>query len=612
MIDGNGEETHPNGGSMADRQNSMRETFNKVREILPPTQRRQAVVLFAMMVGMALLESIGVVSILPFVVVASDPTVLHNDGWLGRAYEASGANSENGFLLLLGIAAFVLLLAGNAFKALVTWKIQQFTFLTGHVLGLRLMSAYLAQPYAFFLTRHTAELGKNILAEVQQVVSGTIQPAMMGISRLVIACLLAAILVAADPALAVSVVLVLGGSYALLYGASRSYLTRIGRERFRAGRARFHVAAESFSGIKEIKLRGLERVYCERFSEPSLIHAQRQAASQALAQLPRYGLEVVAFGGVLAIVLYLLATRQGLANALPLISLYAFAGYRMLPNLQEIFVSVAKVRFAEPALSLLYRDLHEKAGVQPERAHVAPLPFRQQIQLDRVSYRYPKNDSHVVRDLTLTIPQGARVGLVGPTGSGKSTLVDLMLGLLEPTAGQIRVDGLALDSEGTIRRWQSQIGYVPQHIFLADDTIAANIAFACPDNDVDVAQVERAARMAQLHDFIVDDLPDGYATSVGERGIRLSGGQRQRLGLARALYGDPAVLVLDEATSALDTATEDEVMAALETVGRDRTVIMIAHRVSTLRNCDLLVRLEKGQIAAVGSYSDVVGLKAAE
>lgn len=592
----------------------MRDVILKVREILPPQQRRQALGLFAMTTLVALLETAGVVSIIPFMMVVANPKVLHGGGWLSRIYDASGIESENHFLFLLGVGVFLVLVVGNAAKAFTTWKTQKFTQFAGHVVSERLIRAYLAQPYDYFLTRHSSDLGKNVLIEVNQVITGLVQPGMTAISRGIITLFLSALLIITDPLLAITVVAMLGGAYALLYHIIRGYLARIGQDRLTANRERYHVTSEAFAAVKEIKLRGLETAYSRRYSGPSLRYAQRQSATQSLSELPRYGLEVIAFGGILTIVLYLLTAQQGLEGALPLIALYALAGYRMLPNVQEVFAGMAKVRVTRPALDLLYRDLKEKtAQISKSRPALStPLPFERNIRLDRVSYQYPAGSKPVIREISLEIPRGARVGFIGPTGSGKSTIMDMILGLLQPKAGTVLIDGRALDSEALVRGWQSRIGYVPQHIFLADDTVAANIAFGQPDGTVDLALVERAARMAQLHDFIVNELAQGYDTPVGERGIRLSGGQRQRLGLARALYGDPAVLVLDEATSALDTETEDAVMQALDGLSNDCTVIMIAHRLSTVRQCDVLFKVKAGRIVATGSYEQVVTLAGGE
>jgi ABC-type bacteriocin/lantibiotic exporter with double-glycine peptidase domain len=546
----------------------------------------------------ALLETIGVASIVPFMMVVANPKVLHEQGWLGDLYAYSGMQSDNRFLVLLGLAVFAVMLVSNVVKALTTWFTQRFTYRVGHNISLELYRSYLDRPYEYFLSRHTSDLGKNVLSEVDQVLVGVIQPGVVAISRTFVATLICLLLLITNPLLALVVVVVLGGAYALLYTAIRTHLSRIGTDRVAANRERYHVASESFSGIKEVKLKSLEDAYGRRFLSPSERYAVHQAASQSIAALPRYGMEVIAFGGILTIVIYLLAVEKGVQHALPLIALYAFAGYRIMPTLQEIFASVARIRFSMPALDVLYKDIQNIAPPERRERHPAPLPFTSSIRMDRVTFSYPSSVKPVLRDISIEIRRGTRVGFVGPTGSGKSTAVDLILGLLRPTEGQVLVDGEPLASSETIRRWQSLVGYVPQHIFLADDTVAANIAFG---EELDGEKVEKAARMAQLHDFIVAELPQGYDTRIGERGIRLSGGQRQRLGLARALYGNPSVLVLDEATSALDTATEDAVMSALDGLDSGCTIIIIAHRLSTIRKCDVNFKFENG--ALIGTVS---------
>ncbi|KAA5597164.1 ABC transporter ATP-binding protein [Blastochloris sulfoviridis] len=571
--------------------------FRRVWEILEPWQRRRALGVSVLITLTALVETLSVVSIVPFISLVANPAALSKGGLLGTAYAMSGVTSERSFLLLVGFAVLAVLVLGNAFKTFTAWRIALFTNLVGHELSVRLVSAYLSQPYAFFLTRHSAEFAKSILDEVSQVTNRIIQPAMLALSRLVVTVFIGAVLVAADPLVALLVVVVLGGAYSLIFLALRGVIARSGQVRYEANQLRYHVVSEGFAGIKEIKMLGLEAVYAARFAGPSERFARTQAGNQIISLAPRHSLEAIAFGGVLGLVLYLLDTRQTLENALPVVALFAFAGYRILPGLQEIYASLTTIRFAAPTIEALHRDL---TTMRPpaEPVHIAaPLPLTRAIRFEKVTFAYPNAERPALRAVELEIPRGARVGVVGPTGSGKSTLIDLLLGLIVPTEGRILADDGPLDGDETLRRWRAGIGYVPQHIFIADETVAANIAFGRPHQAIDRAAVERAARAAQLHDFIVNELPGGYDARVGERGVRLSGGQRQRLGIARALYGDPAILVLDEATSALDSATEDAVMAAIDALDRDRTIIMIAHRLRTVERCDMRVEIKKGVLS---------------
>jgi ABC-type multidrug transport system fused ATPase/permease subunit len=323
--------------------------------------------------------------------------------------------------------------------------------------------------------------------------------------------------------------------------------------------------------------------------------------------IPKFALETIAFGGLLLIVLYLLYTRRGLSLVLPLIGLYTFAGYRLLPALQAIFWGAAQVRFNGAALDVL-RDVSSAPYNSVREVDLnggTALPFNSVLELKGVTFYYPGTDAPVIEDLNLSIRSGSSVAFVGRTGSGKTTIADLILGLLSPSAGCIRADDVEITDENR-SQWQRNLGYVPQEIYLTDDTVARNIALGIPDERIDIVAVQRAAQVAKIHDFIVNELPEGYQAKVGERGIRLSGGERQRVGIARALYQNPGVLVLDEATSALDGATEEAVFHTIESVGRARTLIIVAHRLTTVRHCDVLYVVEAGRIVARGKYDELM------
>jgi ABC-type multidrug transport system fused ATPase/permease subunit len=397
----------------------------------------------------------------------------------------------------------------------------------------------------------------------------------------------------------------LGLAYGAIYVLMSGYLKRLGQARVNANKERFTAVSEAFGAAKEVKVGGLEHVYVKRFAKSAEIYAKGQAAAKVIAQLPRFVLEAVAFGGMLLLTLYLMGKSEGFAAALPIISLYAFAGYRLMPALQQIYGAVTQLRFAGASLDALHKDLSSLRTVDLEPRPIIPLPLTQAIRLEQVSYRYPNATQLALQSIDLSIPARSTVGFVGTTGSGKTTLVDLILGLHEAQKGCLSVDGQPITSSNR-REWQRSIGYVPQQIFLADDSIAANIAFGVNTEDIDQAATERAAKIASLHDFVVKDLPQGYATTVGERGVRLSGGQRQRIGIARALYHNPEVLILDEATSALDSFTEQAVMEAVNNLTHRITIILVAHRLSTVRQCDQIYLLERGEVKCGGSYEELM------
>ena len=585
----------------------MFEIFEKLNVLLSSGEWHRAKVVFLLMLVMAFMETVGVASIMPFVAVLAKPEIVETNRYLASAYNMLGFTSTNTFLIFLGVVVFVLFISSLTFKALTTYAITRFTTMRLHSISCRLLSAYLRQPYEFFLNRNTADLGKSILSEVSQVTSGVLLPVLRVISGTVVAFALLCLLLYIEPVISLCVAVLLGGSYALVYFQSRKLLRRIGKDRLRANKERFILANEALNGIKELKLMGREWAYLYRFNNPSQRFAHHQAVSKVIGSLPKFGIQAVAFGGVLLLTLYLLYRHEGLEGALPLIALYALAGNRLLPAFHEIFSNLAQLRFSLPVLDNLYNDLTLKEhNAASRRERTAPkLNLHKCISLENVTYRYPGSVNNALNSVNLIIPAGTIAGFVGSTGAGKSTVIDLILGLLTPTSGQIMVDDSALNP-GNLRGWQDNIGYVPQSIYLADDTVAANIAFGVSMENIDYAALERAAKMAHIHDFITRELPKGYDSIVGERGIRLSGGQRQRLAIARALYNNPDVVVFDEATSALDNATEKAIMEAIEELHGQKTVILIAHRLTTVYGCDRIFVLQDGVLIDEGTYSSLM------
>ena len=590
----------------------MIDTIRKLRDLLDARERRNALLLFAMMLVMGLLEVTGVASIMPFIAVVANPDVIKTNVFLAKVYKLLDFSNAQSFLLFLGTVVFVLVVSTQGFSAFTLWAMARFTHMRGYTLSCRLLRGCLNQPYPWFLNRHSADLGKSVLSEVGQVISGSLMPALQLVAQTVVAILIIILVVAVEPMVAITAVVLLGGAYALIYSILRSYLARIGADRVRANRERFQIAQEALGGIKDVKVLGLEEGYLRSFSKPAVRFAKRQASNQIIGALPQFLLKVIAFGGILAILLVLLAARGGdLGEVLPLMALYAFAGVRILPSMQQIYSALTKLRFSKPALDTLHKDIEEVAANRPSLVDndsvplLDPIKLRERLELRNVSYTYPKAQTPALEDLALTIKASTTVALVGSTGAGKTTTADLLLGLLESQSGALHIDGQRIAGQN-IRAWQRNIGYVPQYIFLSDDTVAANIAFGQPEANVDMTAVERAAKIAELHDFVVNELPDGYQTTVGERGVRLSGGQRQRIGIARALYHDPEVLILDEATSALDNVTEKSVMESVHNIGRRKTIIIIAHRLTTVEHCDEIHLMEKGRIRATGSYQELL------
>ena len=585
----------------------MIKRINKISSLLTPKEQKSAGILFLMILIMALLDMVGVASILPFMTVLSNPSIVESNILLKKMFDFSsifGVENNKQFLFALGIFVFLILIISLIFKALTTYTQVKWVQMRQYTIGKRLVEGYLHQPYSWFLSRHSADIGKTILAEVNQVVASGIYPLIDLVAKVLLVIALMGLLILTDPKLSLTIIFFLGGSYLLIFFFIRKVLNRIGKERLKSNQLRFVAITEAFSAAKEIKVGGLENTYVERFSDPAQNYAETSAYAQVIRQLPRFILEAVAFGGVILVILYLMTQKGTFGSALPIISLYVFAGYRLLPALQTIYSSSAQLTFVGPSLDKLYEDIKSIkpfSTIQDQEN----LSLNKKIILKNIDYNYPNTSRTALKNISFEIPAKTTVGLVGATGSGKTTIADIILGLLEAQKGSLQVDDQIITKKN-LRAWQSSIGYVPQHIYLADDTVAANIAFGVDHKNINQHSVENASKIANLHDFVTNELPKKYQTTIGENGVRLSGGQRQRIGIARALYYKPQLLILDEATSALDNQTEENVMDAVKKIGDNVTIIIIAHRLNTVKNCDIIFKFKKGELINQGKFDKVI------
>jgi ABC-type multidrug transport system fused ATPase/permease subunit len=582
-------------------------TFKKLLFLLSRHERKRAGLLIIMIIIMALLDLIGVASILPFVTVIANPASIETNTILNTLFKASsifGVQNDQQFLFALGVLVFVLLIISLTFKALTTYVQNRFVFMQEYFIGKRLLEGYLYQPYSWFLSRHSADLGKNILSEASQVIVNGMHPLMELISKGFVAIALITLIVIADPKLALIVGVLFSVCYASFFYLMRSYVIRIGKESLKNNKLRFAAINEAFGAIKEIKVGGLEKNYIKLFLNPAQTFARVQASSQVITQLPRFVLEAIAFGGMLLIILFVIAKSGSFNNALPFVSLYAFIGYRLIPAFQQIYASFTQLSFVGPSLDKLYEDIKKLKSIYKNQDQDILL-LNKTITLKNVYYDYPNTPRTTLNDINLSITAKSTVGLVGATGSGKTTTVDIILGLLEPRKGTLEVDGKVITKKNS-RSWLRSIGYVPQNIYLSDDTVAANIAIGVEPKYINQDMVEKASKIVNLHKFVIDQLPKQYQTTIGERGVRLSGGQRQLIGIARALYHNPQVLILDEATSALDNKSEKALMDAINYLSKGITIILIAHRLNTLKNCDIIFKLDKGQLVGKGSFDELI------
>lgn len=578
--------------------------FKKLISLLTHKEQKQFIYLMCCVLMVAVLDVIGVASIMPFMAVLAEPSIVSNNLFLSKIKMLFGLSSDLHFLIFLGACVFFLLMSSQVFKALVSYLQLRFALMLECSLGKRLMEGYLSQPYVWFLNQNSATLGKNILSEVGSVISWGVMPSIVFVCQGLVAIALLAFLILIDPMLALIIGLILGVSYVLIFSLLGKAIKEMGTQRLDANERRFSVINEAFGAIKEIKIGSLESFYVQNFEVPATAFAKNQVNVQIAGQLPRFALELITFGGMLLVMIYLMATGGELSEFLPIIAMYAFAGYRLMPALQQIYGSLTQLRFAGPTLDALHKnfDMLELNKSDFDTGHT--IEFKQDIQLNNVHFSYPGSNKNALNGINLKIPARSSVAFIGATGSGKSTLADLILGILTPQYGSLMVDGVTVNASN-LNHWKKACGYVPQHIYLADASISENIAFGVSPEKINQQAVKRAAKAACLDKFI-DRLQDGYKTSVGERGVRLSGGERQRIGIARALYNNPDVLVLDEATSALDTLTETAVMEAVDSLSKNITIVLIAHRLKTVQNCDQIFLLKDGCIFAQGAYGELL------
>jgi ATP-binding cassette subfamily C protein len=562
-----------------------------------PYGRLKLFVVLGLILFNGLLQLLGVTSVFPFFALAADPERLrksHIGGWLLHFLPPLTTNQ---LLVGAGCFAIAMLVFASAGSMVSEYLRIRYAYGLLHWLRCRLFESYARQPYAFFLRRNSAELNQKLM-DAMVFIQSVLLPVGEILSRLVLVLLLLGAVFFVQPWAALGAMAVFGGFYLLVFLWLRPRTRAVGEGLKKHNVGFWKDAGQFFYGIKTVFVHGKSGFFMNRALEHSARIGDFQSKMPIYSNGPRYLIEPVAFGGLMAIVVVMALRGQSFADILPNLTVMAFAGYRLLPALQLLYAQVVTVAASNYTVGQLESELSspppKSAAPAAVRLPEQPLNFEREIRLEQLGFQYPGTDAPTLQEFDLAIAKNESVGIAGPSGSGKSTLVDLILGLHTPQSGRIRVDAEPL-TENNLAAWRRIIGYVPQDIYLLDDTIAANIAFGVEPAAVDAAALREAAQGAQILAFIESELPSGFQTTVGERGVRLSGGQRQRIGLARALYHRPQVLILDEATSALDHQTELAVMETIHRLQGTLTIITIAHRLSTLERCDRIIRLEKGR-----------------
>jgi ATP-binding cassette, subfamily B, bacterial PglK len=584
---------------------NVADLIRRVLFLARPYGRAKLAGVFSLSLAQALFQVVGITSIFPFLAIAADPERIRRSHFGTRFLSLFPPMENRQLLLVAGIIAIVGLLASNIVNLVAEYARTGYAQNFGHWLRVRLLRRMVSQPYTYFLQRNSGDLLKKVMGDVTNYTSGVLLPLLDTVARLLTAVLLLATLFLVQPVIAISAAVILGGFYVITFRLLARKRREVDENLRTHVAGSFRESHQMLGGIKPVKVHRAEEHFLARFASHSAIIARMYACLPVMANSARYFVEPLAFGGLVLAVLLLAMRGRDFSDILPNLGVMALAGYRLLPAVQLLYGQLTQVSSMRHAVDEVYDEFvaaETDASVAPKISNrvlsrVEPLRWNQAITVRDVSFRYPGVSRPALDGLSLVIRKNTSLGVIGPTGSGKSTLVDLLLGLYHPTAGEILIDGRPL-TPTLVPAWQASIGYVPQEIFLIDDTVARNVAFGLPDKEIDLARLREACAMAQILDFIEAELPNGFDTNVGERGIRLSGGQRQRIGLARALYRRPSLLILDEATSALDVATEAKLLEALRGLTGNLTMVVAAHRLSAVANCDQLIDLT-GEIPAV-------------
>jgi ATP-binding cassette subfamily B protein len=556
------------------------------------------------MVFTALAEIFSIGAVIPFLAVLTDPDLLFRHPYLQTSIAWLGIKGPSQMLLPLAVVFGMATILAGGMRLLLLWTSTKLSFATGADLGIDIYQRTLFQPYSVHVSRNSSSVITGISTKANSVIFGVITPLLTLLSSGVILTVVVLGLLSFDPMVALSAF----GGFGLIY----MVIIRLMQQRMQKNSA--CVAHEStqvvkslqegLGGIRDVLIDGTQEAYCQVYRAADLALRKAQGSSQFITQSPRFIMESLGMLLISILAIVLAQDRNGVAKAIPLLGALALGAQRMLPLLQQAYSSWSSILGSQASLADTLELLDQALPDYAKAPAPIPLPFKGSIDLSNLSFRYSAEGPWVLKNIDLSIPKGSRIGFIGATGSGKSTLLDIVMGLLEPTEGGLAIDG-NLVVKANHRQWQAHIAHVPQSIFLADTSIEENIAFGVRKEHIDKERVRQAAHLAQI-DEIIKSWPKQYQTFVGERGVRLSGGQRQRIGIARALYKQAVVIIFDEATSALDNQTEAAVMQSIEELHSDLTVLIIAHRLTTLRNCDMIVELANGTIKAVGSYEEIV------
>ncbi|NLN96067.1 MAG: ABC transporter ATP-binding protein [Bacteroidales bacterium] len=581
--------------------------YQKLRRLFSRNDKIKLVILFGLMMIAAVLEVIGIGIIPAFVAVVANPQKVMEHKYVGSVVKYLNIKNPRELLIFMSIGLISIFLIKNTYTLFFRYVEAKFIYNRRYSFSHKLMTAYMHAPYTFYLERNTTELLRNTTNEVDLMINSVMRPTMIILKELIMGTSVIVFLVLIEPLITLIVAVVLGGLAGIFLFMTQNRMKTIGREAQRYRREMLRAARQGFGGIKDARVLNRENEFIEIFRSMARKSSRLQQNRVFISMIPKPMIETLAVSGVILIALLMVLQGRPIENVVPILTLFAVAIIRLMPAIQQITQTLTDIRYHLPSVNAVYDDLMYlrpfNKQFEKDRRKKDKLELKNNITINNIFYQYSNSSEQAINGISLTIPHGKAIAFVGASGAGKTTIVDVLLGLLEPQQGEILVDGKNIYE--SISAWQRNIGYIPQFIYLGDESLRRNIAFGLSDKIIDEEEVLRTVKLAQLEELVAQ-LPEGLDTRVGERGTRLSGGQRQRVGIARALYNNPQVLVMDEATSALDNITEQQIIDSIENLKGERTVIMIAHRLTTVMNCDMLYFMDKGKIIDQGTYQELL------
>ncbi len=585
--------------------------YQKLRKLFSRREKFKLIFLFVMMMIAALLEVAGIGMVPAFVAIVADPQRVLEHERFGPLFVRLGITGSRELLIYGAIALVGIFVIKNIYLLFFHYVKTRFVYARRYLFSLRLMTAYMQAPYTFYLQRNSSELLRNTSGEVNILINNVLLPLLTLLKEMIMSLSIVVFLLLMEPLISLFVIFVMGGIAVLFLTLTQKRMRRYGRMAQTYRKEMIKTARQAFGGIKDARVTNREPFFVSKYKYVAYESSQLQRHKAFIGQIPRPVVETIAVAGVMSIAVVMHLQGRPIANIIPVITLFGVAIVRLMPTVQQMTRLLTDLRYNIYSVNPIYDDLtalkKHSEEFKTDRRRKAKTTLTNAISIRDLHYQYPGSEEQALNGVSLDIPKGKAIAFVGPSGAGKTTIVDVLLGLLEPQKGEILVDGKNIFD--SISAWQQNIGYIPQFIYLSDDSMRRNIAFGIPDEKIDEEKIRRAVEQAQLQE-LVDRLPDGLDTVIGERGTRLSGGQRQRIGIARALYHNPQVMVMDEATSALDNITEQHIIQAIDALKGERTIVMIAHRLTTVMNCDVLYMMDQGKIVDSGTYNELLARNA--